>query len=618
MDTLEAITPGDPIDDQENEKYLLSFLKNNFSHTSFLSENQLFATRQALLDSDLLVSLCQGKSITYQLPAAIQLKGTTVVIMPTEQCIRREKNKGDIKNVNVWWIDSSDAFNSMISDIQNVIQTTNKTDDLSPSLAKLIYITCKRFVESEVFLDLLTELNKLKLLNQFVVEEIQCLESERFPEYGRLVLLRNQYPTVSITVLTSALTGKLQHRILNTIKVHFDAFCAVEPSIRENIYYSVLPRYSLQESVQTMAQFITQNNILESGIIFCFDREEANLIFEQLQNHDIPAVILDPEDSDERVFDKNYQQWKTDVVPVGIATQTFRFNIHKKNVRFVFHYSLPASIEEYLQDTNLAGRDDQFARCIIFEDLSDMERLRYQFTSQMSIEQIKQMAIYADNSVTPRRVLLEQYCTFLTGSSIGKCDNSERSLESIIECDLSSDVKSLLTCIQNSFGYPISKSIDIFRGVTNRESIETSNSFGEGSHYTSWEATRLAYLLYVYDHIEFDIHNSILIPVITERGSSFLSNPSSVFKMSEPAPFPKSRSLNNKKRPKPMTAQINKKAKKRRIANAQKTPLLPNNGHFPSLHPLFIQYIYQAYPQFYQNLLLMQNQWAQRTQGGGN
>jgi len=597
------------IDDDENQ-FLVAYLESHFSHQYFLSQHQQIATSHALLDNDLLISLCQGKSITYQLPAAIRLKGTTIVIMPTDHCIQREKAQ-PMNNVLAWWVTDYDSFNVLLGKLQHVCQSVSEDEEETPQLAKLIYISCKRFVESDPLHHYLAELYQMKLINQFVIEEIQCLESDRFPEYERLAMIRLLYPHICMTVLTNAITAKLQHRILNVIHVHDDAICVIEPSYRENIFYEVMPRLSLQSAVQHMAQAILHKYTGESGIIFCFDRHELNLIQAQLQKHGISSAVLDP--SDPHIFQHNYQQWITGQQPVGIATQEFKFGIHKPNVRFVFHYSLPASIEEYIQDTNLAGRDEDHCRCTLFLDLSDIERLRYLYHSQRAVEQLKQIALYADNSITPRRVLLEQYCSINSEPSSGPCDNSLRKSGELVECNLSADVKNFLTCVLKAQGMSMSECIDLFRGVASKSLMAQDPCFGEGTHFTAWEGTRLGYLLYIYGYIELEFHGQQQMALVTDRGTAFINNPASNFKMTEPAAFPaKDKHTKRTKSTNPSQA-ANKKRKRRATAAKKSQPAtLGGQAHFPSLHPLFIQYMYQAHPQLYQNLLLIQNHWMQQ------
>lgn len=243
--------------------------------------------------------------------------------------------------------------------------------ECSPPLIKLLYITPEKIFASNKLQDLFDMLAQKKYLARFVIDEAHCVSNwghDFRPDYKRLNMLRDRYPSVPIMALTATATPRVRTDILAQLNIrHCKWFlCSFN---RPNLKYVVTPKKgnnTLQEILQIIAKYRNA-----SGIVYCLSRNDCDTMAQKLCENGVRAASYHAGLSDTK-RDTVQKDWITEKFKVVCATIAFGMGIDKPDVRFVLHYSMPKSIEGYYQESGRAGRDGEPSICILYYNNRDM------------------------------------------------------------------------------------------------------------------------------------------------------------------------------------------------------------------------------------------------------
>ena len=303
----------------------------------------------------------------------------------------------------------------------------------------------------------LTKLDNIEFFKElnisfFAVDEAHCISEwghDFRPEYRRLrEMMEIINPTAPMIALTATATPKVQSDILRNLGLR-------EPQIyissfnRPNLYYEILPKIQKDQTVTSIVRYISQNKG-KSGIIYTLNRKTTEELADMLMANGIKAVAYHA-GLDSKLRAERQDLFLNEDVQVIVATIAFGMGIDKPDVRFVIHYNIPKSIENYYQETGRAGRDGMEGRCILYYSHKDVAKLEHLMRDKALSERevgaqlINETVSYAESAVCRRKILLNYFGEeYDTGQCTKMCDNCNSPKELI---EAKTETQQVLTII---------------------------------------------------------------------------------------------------------------------------------------------------------------------------
>jgi ATP-dependent DNA helicase RecQ len=341
-----------------------------------------------------------GKSLCYQLPAMI-CEGVAIIVSPL---IALMKNQVDL----VRSYSSKDDVAHFLNSTLNKGQQKVVKDDLTSGKTKLLYVAPETLTK-EANINFFKELK----VSFFAVDEAHCISEwghDFRPEYRRLKeMMELINPDVPIIALTATATPKVQSDIVKNLGLRNPAIF-ISSFNRGNLYYEVLPKVNLDQTNKSIVRFI-QLHKNKSGIIYTLNRKTTEELAAMLVANGISAVAYHA-GLDAKLRSKRQDEFLNEDVNVIVATIAFGMGIDKPDVRFVIHYNIPKSIENYYQETGRAGRDGMEGKCILYYSHKDVAKLEHLMRDkplserEVGAQLINETVSYAESSICRRKTLL--------------------------------------------------------------------------------------------------------------------------------------------------------------------------------------------------------------------
>ncbi len=368
-----------------------------------------------------------GKSLCYQLPAIIS-EGCAIIVSPL---IALMKNQVDL----VRSYSSKDDVAHFLNSTLNKGQQKTVKDDLTTGKTKMLYVapeTLTKIENIEFFKDL--------HISFFAVDEAHCISEwghDFRPEYRRLrEMMELISPDAPMIALTATATPKVQSDILRNLGLR-NPQIYISSFNRPNLYYEILPKIEKDQTVKSIVRFVSQNKG-KSGIIYTLNRKTTEELADMLMANGIKAVAYHA-GLDGKIRAERQDLFLNEDVQVIVATIAFGMGIDKPDVRFVIHFNIPKSIENYYQETGRAGRDGLEGRCLLYYSHKDVSKLEHLMRDkplserEVGAQLIHETVSYAESSVCRRKILLnyfgEEYDTNQCNCMCDNCNNPKEMLE---------------------------------------------------------------------------------------------------------------------------------------------------------------------------------------------
>jgi ATP-dependent DNA helicase RecQ len=295
-----------------------------------------------------------GKSLCYQLPALF-LPKLVVVVSPLIALMQDQQAKAQDARIAVEKIDST----------LTPSQQAEVTQHIDHAIPQLVYVTPER-LENHDFLDHLRATG----VSLLAIDEAHCISQwghDFRPAYMGLKYARERLGNPPVAALTATATAEVVEDILKQLGAE-DAIVVDTGTERPNLAFAV------HHTVNTAAK---QNRLLQmiesapgTGIVYTASVRTATQLHQWLTGSNISAALYHGRlPAKERAVVQ--QRFMRGDFKVLIATKAFGMGIDKPDIRFVYHYEFPDSLESYYQEGGRAGRDGKPANAVLLYRLED-------------------------------------------------------------------------------------------------------------------------------------------------------------------------------------------------------------------------------------------------------
>lgn len=476
----------------------LHILKTIFGYDEF-REGQEEIVEQILSGRDTIgiMPTGAGKSICYQVPA-LAFNGISLIISPLISLMKDQVAALNEAGVHAAYINSSLSARQISLALEYAVQ----------GKYKIIYVAPER-LETEEFLKFACNAD----IRMLTVDEAHCISQwgqDFRPSYLKIVRFIEQLPKRPIiNAFTATATKKVIEDICCILRLN-NPFQLITGYDRANLFYEVR---SPKDKDWELVNYVMEHRTL-CGIIYCSTRKAVDELQVLLEGKGISTAKYHAGMSDKDRND-NQEDFIYDRKTVIVATNAFGMGIDKSNVRYVIHYNMPKSIEEYYQEAGRAGRDGETAECILFYGAKDIQINQFliekghendeltpsqrELVIEHEEERLKVMTYYCFTKDCLREYILRYFGEY--GQDY--CDNCANCQTEFEEQDVTDISKDIIGSIRESgqrFGVNV-----IIATLLGRKLAKLSvNNMAKSSYYGKWSSKDEAYIKHIINKLLID------------------------------------------------------------------------------------------------------------------
>src|SRR4026208_2505013 len=421
-------------------------LQEHFGFSTFKgTQEKVIESLLAGHDTFVIMPTGGGKSLCYQLPALVS-DGVAIIVSPL---IALMKNQVDL----VRGYSSNDEVAHFLNSTLNKKEVKEVHDDLLTGKTKMLYVAPETLTKQEN-LEFFSDLK----ISFFAVDEAHCISEwghDFRPEYRRLREMMIQInPDIPVIALTATATPKVQSDIVKNLDLH-NPNIFISSFNRPNLYYEILPKIKKAQTDESIVRFIKSMKT-KSGIVYTLNRKTTEELANLLMANGIKAVAYHA-GLDSKLRSERQDQFLNEEVDVIVATIAFGMGIDKPDVRFVIHYNIPKSIENYYQETGRGGRDGMEGKCILYYSHKVVSKLEHLMRDkplserEVGAQLISETVAYAERGVCRRKTLMSYFGEEYGNSNCGNCDNCLNPKETIEAKDSAVIVLKAIKALEERF-----------------------------------------------------------------------------------------------------------------------------------------------------------------------